>query len=100
MDITVTELKTKLDNKEDFLFIDGREEHEYEEFNIGARLIPMGSIQEKLPELEPHKDKEIVVHCRSGQRSGMIQRFLQSQGFNHVRNLTGGVLAWQEEFGA
>lgn len=98
-DITVQELKQKLDAKEDFVFIDVREPYEYEEFNLGAKLIPLGSIPGALNELEPHKNDEIVVHCRSGARSGKAKAFLQQMGYTKVRNLTGGVLAWAEAFG-
>lgn len=99
MDITVQELKQKLDNKDNFIFIDVREPHEYEAFNLGAKLIPLGSIGGALEDLEDHKSDEIVIHCRSGARSGQAQLFLQQYGFENVRNLTGGVLAWQEAFG-
>ena len=98
MDITVQELKQKLDNNEEFLFIDVRETHEYEEFNLGAQLIPLGDLTGKLDELAAHKGQEVVVHCRSGARSGMAQQLMQQAGFSNVRNLTGGVLAWQEAF--
>ena len=96
MDITVQELKTKLDNKEDFVFIDVREPHEYEEANLGATLIPLGSVLEKVPELKEFKDKEVIIHCRSGARSGMAQQLLQAEGFTNVRNVLGGILAWNE----
>lgn len=99
MDITVQELKQKMDAKEDFVFIDVREAHEYEEFNLGAQLIPLGTVMDKIPDLEAHKNMEVVVHCRSGGRSGMAQQLMQQAGFSNVRNLTGGVLAWQEAFG-
>ena len=99
MDITVQELKLKLDKKEDFVFIDVREPYEYEEFNLGAKLIPVGQIMEAIPDLEDAKEKEVVVHCRSGARSGMAQQILQQAGFQNVRNLTGGVLTWQEIYG-
>lgn len=98
MDITVQELKEKLDKKEDFIFIDVREPHEYEAFNLGAKLIPLGSVMTILEEYEDNKEDEIVVHCRSGARSGQAQLFLQQYGFTNVRNLTGGVLAWQDTF--
>ena len=98
MDITVEELKQKLDSKESFVFIDVRENHEYEEFNLGAKLIPLGDVMNAIPQLEQHKDEEIVIHCRSGQRSGMAQHILTEAGFKNVRNLTGGVLEWQEKF--
>ena len=98
MDITVQELKQKLDAGDDFLFIDVREAHEFEEFNLGAQLIPLGTVMDHIPNLEAHKNKEVVIHCRSGGRSGMAQQLMQQAGFSNVRNLTGGVLAWQEAF--
>ena len=98
MDITVTELKEKLDKKEDFIFIDVREPHEYEAFNLGAKLIPVGNVMNAIPDFEDHKEDEIVIHCRSGARSGMAQQLFQAAGFKNVRNVTGGVLAWQEKF--
>lgn len=100
MDITVQELKTKLDAKEEFIFIDVREGYEYEEFNLGAELIPLGDITNALSKYDDKKDEEIVLHCRSGQRSGMAQQFMKQAGFTNVRNLTGGVNAWKEAFGA
>lgn len=99
MDITVQELKQKLDNKEQFVFIDVREPHEYEEFNLGARLIPLGTIGDHLTDLLPYRNDEIVVHCRSGARSGTAKALLEMQGFTNVRNTLGGVLAWKENFG-
>ncbi len=98
MDITVQELKERLDRGDQFVFIDVREPYEFEEFNLGAQLIPLGDIPAKLSDLESHKNEEIVVHCRSGGRSGMAQQLMQQAGFTNVRNLTGGVLAWQDAF--
>lgn len=99
MDITVQELKEKLDRKDDFLFIDVREPHEYEEFNLGAQLRPLNDFILNLSEFEDDKEKEVVVHCRSGARSGMAQQYMQDAGFKNVRNLTGGVLHWVEVHG-
>ena len=98
MDITVTELKAKLNAKEDFIFIDVREPYEYEEFNLNAHLIPLGNIMEAIETYGDRKEEEIVIHCRSGQRSGMAQQFMQQAGFTNVRNLTGGVLEWKRQF--
>lgn len=98
MDINIDELKTKLDNKEEFIFIDVREPHEYEEFNLGAKLIPLGDVMKIISEYEDRKEEEIVVHCRSGARSGTAQKFLTDAGFKNVRNLEGGVLAWKEKY--
>lgn len=99
MDINVTELKQKLDNNEKFIFIDVREPHEYDEFNLGAKLIPLGTIPSAVEEYDDHKADEIVVHCRSGARSGQAKMFLEQFGFKNVRNLEGGVLAWIDKFG-
>ena len=98
MDITVSELKQKLESEEDFVLIDVREPHEHEEFNVGGMLIPVGNIPSAMEDLAEHREAEIVLYCRSGQRSGMAQQFLQQYGFKNVRNLTGGMLAWQETF--
>lgn len=97
-DINVTELKKKLDAKEQFLFIDVREQHEYDMFNLDAKLIPLGDLPGRLAELEDHKDDEIVVHCRSGKRSATAKMFMEQQGFTKVRNLEGGVLDWIDKF--
>ncbi len=98
MNIDAKELKEKLDRGDDFVLIDVRESHEHQEFNVGGQLIPVGIIQTKVPELEQHKNDEVVVYCRSGARSGMAQQILQRAGFTNVRNLTGGMLAWRETF--
>ncbi len=99
MDITVQELRQKLESGEQFIFIDVREPWEQEEFNIGARLIPLGNLPNSMYEFDDHKNDEIIVHCRSGARSGMAQGMLQANGFTNVRNLTGGMLAWEAAFG-
>jgi len=96
MDITVAELKERLDKGEDLNFYDVREEHEYEEDNLGAILIPLGELPDHLDELEEIKDEEIIIHCRSGARSGKAKNFLEAQGFSNVRNVLGGILAYRE----
>jgi rhodanese-related sulfurtransferase len=100
-DITVNELKARLDSGDNnFIFIDVREPYEYEEFNLGAKLIPLGTIiQAASTELADDKDAEIIVHCRSGARSGQAKMILMNMGFPNVRNVLGGVLAWRGEFG-
>lgn len=94
-DITAAELREKLGNKEEFIFIDVREEWEYEEDNLGATNIPLGQLPFQLEELESAKDKEIVVQCRSGARSGNAKKFMESHGFSKVRNLLGGIMAYR-----
>lgn len=97
MDINVEELKERLANKETLNIIDVREDWEYEEQNIGAKLIPLASLPQHIQEIEEWKEKEVIVHCRSGARSSQAQKYLQSQGFTHVRNLTGGIIKFLEK---
>lgn len=94
-DITVEDLKSRLDKKEKFVFLDVREEWEYEDDNLGAMNIPLADLPTRLDELESYKDSEIVVHCRSGARSMNAKKFLESKGFSKVRNTTGGILAYR-----
>lgn len=98
-DITVNELKERIDKGEKLHIIDVREPHEYEEFNIGAQLIPLATLPGKLDELSSLKNEEVIVHCRSGARSGNAKLFLLENGFTNVRNLLGGMLAWRDAFG-
>jgi rhodanese-related sulfurtransferase len=99
-DIDVQSLKQKLDCGEDIIFIDVREPYEFEEFNLGASLVPLGQFISYIPELLPHKDKEIIIHCRSGVRSASAKQTLVNLGFSNVRNVLGGVLEWKRVFGA
>jgi rhodanese-related sulfurtransferase len=97
--ITVEELKARMDAAEKLNLFDCREPNEYAEFNIGARLIPLGQIQSmQLDELEDLKEEEVIIHCRSGNRSGQACMFLDAMGFKNTWNVTGGMLAWQEKF--
>lgn len=95
MDITIEELKDRMDKGEKLNLIDVREEYEFDEFNIGATLIPLGELPDRLDEIEAWKNQEILIHCRSGARSGRAKEYLESEGFNNVRNVLGGMLAWQ-----
>ncbi|MFN4144340.1 MAG: rhodanese-like domain-containing protein [Runella sp.] len=96
MDITVSELKKRLESGEKINLIDVREEYEYEEDNLGAVLIPLGELPHRLSELDSLKEEEVIVHCRSGKRSETAQKFMQSKGFKNVRNVIGGILAYRE----
>jgi len=95
--ISVEALKQKLDAKEDVFVLDVREPHEYQIVNIGAPLIPLGEIGNRLNELAPQKDREIVVHCKSGARSQKAALALKQAGFTNVSNLTGGITAWADK---
>jgi molybdopterin/thiamine biosynthesis adenylyltransferase/rhodanese-related sulfurtransferase len=95
--ISVEALKAKLDAKEDVFVLDVREPHEYPIANLGAPLIPVGSLESRIAELAPQKNSEIIVHCRSGARSQKAAVILKNAGFTNVSNLTGGILAWAEK---
>jgi sulfur-carrier protein adenylyltransferase/sulfurtransferase len=90
--ITPVELKRRLDAGEDVFVLDVREPHEYQIVNIGAPLIPLGDLPNRLNELDPNR--EIVIHCKSGGRSQRAAEFLQKSGFQNVVNLAGGITAW------
>jgi len=95
-EVTVRELKTMMDNKESFQLIDVREPHEKEIAEIGGELIPMGELMSGLDKIS--RDKKVVVHCRSGARSGaVIQALEREHGFDNLYNLKGGILAWANE---
>jgi adenylyltransferase/sulfurtransferase len=95
-EIEVTEVKAKLDRGDDFVLIDVREPHEYQICNIpAAKLIPLGEVGKRLGELDPEAD--IVIHCKSGMRSARACGILRAAGFQHVRNMKGGILAWSDQ---
>mgnify|MGYP005749028593 FL=1 len=94
-DITAEELKERLSKGETPVIIDVREDWEYQEANIaGAKNIPLGALPQQLEDLEEYKDQEVIVQCRSGARSATAKAFLQQQGFSNVRNLLGGIMAY------
>ena len=93
--ITVTELKQRIDAGEDPFILDVREPFEYQIANIGGKLIPQGEVPQRLAEID--RDREIVVQCKSGGRSQRIAEFLKQSGYPNVVNLAGGILAWSNE---
>ncbi len=98
--ISVEELKARMDAGEKINLIDVREPEEYAEFNIGGTLIPLGRIQTmQIDEIEDKMDEEIILFCRSGNRSMVACMFLDTMGFKDTKNLAGGILAWKDKFG-
>lgn len=96
-EIDVQELKTKLDNKDNFVFIDCREQEEWNEAHIdGATLLPLSLFQEKYEAVLTDKAATIVIQCRSGKRSMNACMFLLSKGYSDLNNVEGGILAWSE----
>jgi rhodanese-related sulfurtransferase len=97
--ITVEEVKSRMDAGEQLNIVDVREPEEYAEFNIGAKLIPLGQIMNmQVDELEPLKNEELILHCRSGKRSMQAGMVLETLGFTNVKNMVGGMLDWQDKF--
>ncbi len=96
MDITVNELKKRIESGEKLNLIDVREEYEYEADNIEGLLIPLADLPHRIEEIEDWRDEEVLVHCRSGKRSETAQHYMENQGFTNVRNVIGGILAYRE----
>jgi adenylyltransferase/sulfurtransferase len=92
-EMTVEEVKQRLDKREDLFILDVRNPEEFQICRIpGSTLIPLGELARRHHEL--NRDRELIVHCKSGMRSQKAAAFLRAQGFRHVRNLRGGIMAW------
>ena len=96
-EITVRELKNRIDQGNRPFILDVRQPHEYDIVNLDGTLIPLDELPDRLDELEEHKDADIVVHCRSGGRSSRAVQLMREHGFENALNLKGGVLAWSDE---
>lgn len=98
--ITVEQLHERLQNEANLHVLDVREQDEYDETNIGARLWPLSKLRQMDAEgIEDWQDEEIIIHCRSGQRSLQACMLLETMGFSQVTNLIGGIKEWQEKYG-
>ncbi len=93
--ITPTELKQRLDAKEDIFVLDVREPFEHQIANIGGTLIPINEVPHRLGEID--REREVVVHCKSGGRSQRVAEFLAQSGYAKVSNLAGGITAWSND---
>jgi molybdopterin/thiamine biosynthesis adenylyltransferase/rhodanese-related sulfurtransferase len=97
-EVTPRQVKAKLDKHEPFLFIDCRLPNEHQITHIeGAKLIPLQQLAQHIGELKPHKDEEVIVHCRSGARSLQFAQVLRGQGFKNVKSMAGGILLWNKD---
>jgi adenylyltransferase/sulfurtransferase len=93
--MSVQELKQRLDAGEDLVLLDVREPYEYRIANLGGTLIPQNEVPQRLAEID--RNREIVVQCRSGGRSQRVAEFLRKSGYERVANLAGGILAWADQ---
>ena len=97
--ITAEEKKARMEAGEAINLVDVREPAEHAEFNIGGILLPLGKIQTMQTEdIDNLKNEEVICYCRSGQRSMQATLMLETFGFTNVKNLTGGMLGWQEKY--
>ncbi|MFM8349385.1 MAG: rhodanese-like domain-containing protein [Bacteroidota bacterium] len=95
-EILPAELKALMDQKADFQLIDVREPHEYDIANLGGQLIPLSEIPASVEKIS--KDKQVVIHCRSGARSGQVVQWLEANhGYENLWNLKGGILGWSDQ---
>lgn len=96
-EISVKELKEKMDAGEDIELIDVRQPDEWAKAKIeGAKLIPLPEVVQRMSEID--STKEIIVHCKMGGRSAKAIEFLQASGFEgDMSNLVGGITAWSHE---
>ena len=95
-EVTVKELADLKASGADFQLIDVREQHEADIAEIGGELIPLGSVPQNVDKCS--KDKQVIIHCRSGARSGNAVQWLEANhGFDNLYNLKGGILAYADE---
>ena len=97
--ISPEEVKERLDKGEKLHLVDVRQPEEKAEYNIGGIALPLGNIQNmQIDDIEGLKNDEVILYCRSGNRSGIAATILDQMGFSNTKNLTGGMLAWREKF--
>ena len=98
MEVDCQTVQAKRIANEDFLFVDCREPEEYEIVRIeGAQLLPMSQLQARVSELEPHRTREIIIHCHHGGRSLQVAHWLRAQGFDKALSMAGGIDRWAIE---
>jgi rhodanese-related sulfurtransferase len=98
--ISAADVKARLDAGEALNLVDVREPFENADFNIGGVLVPLGKIQTmQTDDIDELKDQEVIVYCRSGNRSGQACLILETMGFTNVKNLVGGMMGWEATYG-
>ncbi len=97
-EVTPRQVKSLLDAKKEFVFIDCRLPNEHAITHIeGTKLIPLQQIGQQIGELRGNEDKQVIVHCRSGARSLQFAQILQQQGFKDAKSMAGGILLWNKD---
>jgi rhodanese-related sulfurtransferase len=101
IEIDCQAVKSKLDSADEFLLLDCREQSEWDHVHIDeAALLPMSEIQNRVSELDDHRDGEVIVYCHHGGRSLQVAMWLKQQGFSNVLNMTGGIDVWAQQVDA
>jgi rhodanese-related sulfurtransferase len=94
-EISSADLKARIAAGDDLILLDVRQPEEHAAANIpNSILIPLGELEERIDELDEYRDKELIIYCRSGARSGQACMFLDMMGFENTVNLRGGLLSW------
>ena len=95
-EITVVEMNELKMKKVEFQLIDVREQKEFDFANLGGELVPMSQVPQHIDQIK--RDQLVIMMCRSGKRSADVIRFLEEKhGFDNLKNLKGGILAWSDE---
>ena len=98
LELDCNAVKARLDAGDAFLFLDCREQSEYDTARIsGTTLIPMSQLPQRIAELEPYRDSTIIVHCHHGGRSMRVTNWLRQQGYSKATNLAGGIDEWSQK---
>lgn len=98
LEVDCQTLKSRLDAVEDLFLLDCREADEYEIAQIsGATLLPMSELQQRMDELNEHRDRHVVVYCHHGMRSLRVAHWLRGQGFASAQSLAGGIDQWSQQ---
>ena len=98
LEITCQDTRTKQSAGDSFVFLDCREQNEFDTVRIdGTVLIPMSQLQERVSELDGNQEAEIIVHCHHGGRSLRVAQWLRQQGFPKAVSMAGGIDVWALE---
>lgn len=96
-EISVDDVKKKMDSGENIEVVDTRESHEYEKGHLpGARHLSKGVIERDIEDEIPDKEKEIILYCGGGYRSALAADNLKKMGYTNVKSMAGGWRSWNE----
>ncbi|MEM6330481.1 MAG: rhodanese-like domain-containing protein [Planctomycetota bacterium] len=101
LEVSCESVRDRLTTGEDLLLLDCREADEHATASVAAAvLLPMSELAARVSELEPHRQRPIVVMCHHGMRSAQVAAWLAGQGFASVKSMAGGIDAWAEQIDA